>query len=234
MGELIRPVTRTKESIVITSSMVESHECVMKVKTNKVSNSTNKEGRHGRLRSEFHWKFRGGEFELSRWDPKGGDLCLRRVKAEEIPGPVVYLQDQACPCGWPDHQPERDGPARKHCAELPLCRVRLCPHHPDCDDVDVHPPPGLWVQHDARRCRKRPRVDRPLQLCSARLERHWCQLRRLREEHHADWQGCRQRRRPQGGPALGTPRPERRPDGRRRRPPGPRAHALLDRDDPHL
>jgi len=42
-------------------------------------------GRHGRLHLIICMEFRGGEFELSRWDPKGGDLCLRRVKAEEIP-----------------------------------------------------------------------------------------------------------------------------------------------------
>merc|ERR1711916_338191 len=53
---------------------------------------------------------------------------MGRPERPDLPGPVVDLQDQACPCGWPDHQPERDGPAWKHCPELPLCRVRLCPH----------------------------------------------------------------------------------------------------------
>lgn len=42
-------------------------------------------GKHGRFDRFPLLDFCLCEFELSRWDPKGGDLCLRRVKAEEIP-----------------------------------------------------------------------------------------------------------------------------------------------------
>ena len=37
----------------------------------------------GRTTGPFHLYLKGAEQERTRWDPKDGELCLRRLKPEE-------------------------------------------------------------------------------------------------------------------------------------------------------